>query len=627
MKANIHHRPTMIIAFHAENMSDREQAAAYGRLADAIPYDAAYDYVWLGDMNNIPSPTKDISNNYTSRPWRQDRQRGVYSLFRCARKWGGLADAYRTLHPDGRAYTRRNVIRRAQPGRSAQVSYKRIDRAMLSPHLLHSTSLPHVRSVQHLKPSDLELAAVRRLGSKTRWSDHCALQFTMQYTATPRGKPKWTVPRYLLTDPEFVNKTLRPMVTQEASEPGLGMERLTSLLANARKTLRDRAKADTKATAKSLHILHAQLSETHRLVGDGFGNGGELYETQQATGTANAYFHRWRIQHALRRQSDLQDMLLRIHDKKRRKWAINRGYDDYRTADTCCREFFEDTRKTLTFSYIEHVRVPVAGHPQRVRSHKGLFRAARNHFCGAGAIFNLASGTQEVPAARAHKCKAALLDAIVADGKVLSPEQATALHTDSIFTPEAIQTAIDGLPAHTSPGSDGFVAEYFKTVGRRDEKVDPTTGVKTLVPSPLAHLITAAFVDSITVQQRLPRDMVTAVVSLIYKNKGMRNDLSKYRPIAVSSVLYRILARTLVGAISPLLHTLSSPCQKAFKPHDIIGDATRLVQDTIHYCAHTGTPGFLVFADQDNAYPRVRWEYLFQVMRTMNIPQSFIDIV
>ena len=45
------------------------------------------------------------------------------------------------------------------------------------------------------------------------------------------------------------------------------------------------------------------------------------------------------------------------------------------------------------------------------------------------------------------------------------------------------------------------------------------------------------------------------------------------------------------------------------------------------YCTHTGTTGFLVFADQDNAYPRVRWEYLFQVMRTMNIPQSFIDIV
>ena len=121
--------------------------------------------------------------------------------------------------------------------------------------------------------------------------------------------------------------------------------------------------------------------------------------------------------------------------------------------------------------------------------------------------------------------------------------------------------------------------------------------------------------------------MCTSVVSLIYKEKGLRNDLSKYRPIAVSSILYRIMAKAMVIAIRPILPSVTSDCQKAFKPNEVISDSTRLVQDTIQYCNSTGTPGFLLFADQDNAYPRVRWDYLFEVMKRMNFPPSFIDMV
>ena len=52
-----------------------------------------------------------------------------------------------------------------------------------------------------------------------------------------------------------------------------------------------------------------------------------------------------------------------------------------------------------------------------------------------------------------------------------------------------------------------------------------------------------------------------------------------------------------------------------------------MVQDIIHYCNAAGIPGILVFADQDNAYPRVQWDYLFDVMRTMHIHPEFVSIV
>ena len=145
-------------------------------------------------------------------------------------------------------------------------------------------------------------------------------------------------------------------------------------------------------------------------------------------------------------------------------------------------------------------------------------------------------------------------------------------------------------------------------------------------PSPLAHLLAAVF-KQCAQNGDMMASMKISIVSLIYKNKGKRHDLSKYRPIAVSSIIYRILARTMVIAIDPLLHHLTDHAQKAFKPEEAIADNTRLVQEITAYCSQTQTPGFLLFADQDNAYPRVRWDYLSAVMHTMNIHSDFISLV
>lgn len=73
--------------------------------------------------------------------------------------------------------------------------------------------------------------------------------------------------------------------------------------------------------------------------------------------------------------------------------------------------------------------------------------------------------------------------------------------------------------------------------------------------------------------------MEESLISLIYKNKGERWDLGKYRPIAVGSILYRIVSKTMVIAIRPLLSTLTDENQKAFKEGHLISDNTQLVQD------------------------------------------------
>jgi hypothetical protein len=47
----------------------------------------------------------------------------------------------------------------------------------------------------------------------------------------------------------------------------------------------------------------------------------------------------------------------------------------------------------------------------------------------------------------------------------------------------------------------------------------------------------------------------------------------------------------------------------------------------IAYCKDAHIPGFILFSDQDGAYPRVNWDYLFDVMQTMNFNEEFIALI
>ena len=47
----------------------------------------------------------------------------------------------------------------------------------------------------------------------------------------------------------------------------------------------------------------------------------------------------------------------------------------------------------------------------------------------------------------------------------------------------------------------------------------------------------------------------------------------------------------------------------------------------MHWCDTTQRSGLLLFADQDNAYPRVQWDYMFATMHTMNLHPDFITMV
>ena len=85
--------------------------------------------------------------------------------------------------------------------------------------------------------------------------------------------------------------------------------------------------------------------------------------------------------------------------------------------------------------------------------------------------------------------------------------------------------------------------------------------------------------------------------------------------------------KVMVIGIRPLLEYIVSPDQKAFQPGKYIAENTQLVQDYIKWAEKREESGFLIFCDQDNAYPRVQWDFMQQVMERMGVHHDFRRMV
>ena len=149
-----------------------------------------------------------------------------------------------------------------------------------------------------------------------------------------------------------------------------------------------------------------------------------------------------------------------------------------------------------------------------------------------------------------------------------------------------------------------------------------------LYPSALAHLIRESYTQ-IHRDGVAPTGMRTAIISLLYKEKGERFNLQNYRSIAVDNAVEKILEKCMEICIRPLLPHLISPEQQAFQPDKKILENTQLVQDLIAYCNANSISRIILFCDQDqdNSYPRVKWNFILMVMGKMGIHVDFIRMI
>ncbi|XP_019195011.1 PREDICTED: uncharacterized protein LOC109188829 [Ipomoea nil] len=114
----------------------------------------------------------------------------------------------------------------------------------------------------------------------------------------------------------------------------------------------------------------------------------------------------------------------------------------------------------------------------------------------------------------------------------------------------------------------------------------------------------------------LPEGLNDTNVVLIPK-KDVPETVADMRPIALSNVLYRIMAKVIANRMKPLMGNLISEAQSAFIPGRLITDNILIVAEVGHYlnrkqCGRKGWAALKL--DMAKAYDRMEWQFLRRML-------------
>ena len=114
----------------------------------------------------------------------------------------------------------------------------------------------------------------------------------------------------------------------------------------------------------------------------------------------------------------------------------------------------------------------------------------------------------------------------------------------------------------------------------------------------------------------IPVNLNHTCISLIPKIKSPKK-VFDFRPISLSNVLYKLIAKVLANRLKPLLSNLISETQSAFMSERLIIDNIPIAYETLDYLKtkRTSKLGYMSLKlDMSKAYDRVEWVYLEKIM-------------
>ena len=614
VRMRVHGRDTLLIGFHADSATDREQAASYERLYQALaslfPDPSApskinlpdgVHVILLSDCNNTLHPAVDT--------WRPDsppfqhRPAGAAALNTLMRSLG-LADAFRAMHPESDEFTFRHH----------SGSLHRSDRALISSSLLPpvaSASRISASSFEHLSPYHADLFVAIQ-GRDAPPSDHAGLRLCIRYSQLKAAHRRWRLSPSYLHNPETWTH-LRALVDKAVSSSGPAASRLTSLVAEIKAWevgYRRQTKSDFY---RSHNVLLRTISNCQVQLGESLSSPPPPPDPRlpPSAHAARDAVLRGALNSARAKLSELhlsrQTLRLQTLDAR----ALDAD-------ETCEREFFSTVRKAQLRAPTTQLR---DSRGQKQRTPEAMLHTATKYYTGVGGVFNLPQDSS-CPTHRAQRSR--LLQALTDDNRHLSAAASQALTPECIFTVENITSAISSLPSGTLPGIDGIPNEFWRKFASKPAPADDPD--EPPLPNPLALLVQEAFLDSCS-SGGLFGDLNTSLVSLIHKGTGALDCLDNFRPIAVLCSLYRIFTRTVASCLGRHIHEVVGSEQHGFRPGKLPGNISLLVQELCLHCDQEKSSGVFISMDQSKAYDRVNWGFLREVLLTLGFDPSFANLI
>ena len=179
---------------------------------------------------------------------------------------------------------------------------------------------------------------------------------------------------------------------------------------------------------------------------------------------------------------------------------------------------------------------------------------------------------------------------------------------EGLLSSEEVFKALEGMASEKAPGSDGFPAEFYRAFWH-------------VLGTDLVDVLNDSFSSG-----SLPLSLRGALICLIHK-KGDRFECKNWRPISLLNADYKLCARALAGRLLKVLHLVINPDQTCGVPGRFIGENVAFLRDLVDYTSESGTPAAILSLDQEKAFDRVDWPFLFQTLSWLGFGRSFISWV
>ena len=112
------------------------------------------------------------------------------------------------------------------------------------------------------------------------------------------------------------------------------------------------------------------------------------------------------------------------------------------------------------------------------------------------------------------------------------------------------------------------------------------------------------------------------IISLIPKEDNDLSELTGWRPITLSNVDYKILAKTIAKRIEPFLPKLIHSDQTGFIRDRYIGQNIRLLSDLMEYTDAKKISGIFLFVDFEKAFGSIEWSFINNTLELFNFGAS-----
>ncbi|XP_019151915.1 PREDICTED: uncharacterized protein LOC109148635 [Ipomoea nil] len=179
------------------------------------------------------------------------------------------------------------------------------------------------------------------------------------------------------------------------------------------------------------------------------------------------------------------------------------------------------------------------------------------------------------------------------------------------FDIDEVRTAVFSMFPDKAPGPDGmnpgFYQHFWDVVG-----VD-----------------VSGFIVNTLNSRILPNGLNDTNIVLIPK-KNVPETVGDMRPIALSNVLYRIMAKMITNRMKPLMENLISDSQSAFISGRLITDNILVASEVGHFlnrkqCGNVGWGALKL--DMAKAYDRMEWPFLKKMLQVMGFDKGWIDLI